>query len=86
MQSLRGELSPGSRGAAFRAHRARGRWSQMSMGKRIMPGRPPDKGSFPLDHFSECSDLKEEYLRCLKDGEGRVSADESTEQNGAVYV
>ncbi|CAK9057657.1 unnamed protein product [Durusdinium trenchii] len=39
----------------------------MSMGKRIMPGRPPDKGSFPLDHFSECSDLKEEYLRCLKE-------------------
>mmetsp|Transcript_5985 Transcript_5985/g.13628 ORF Transcript_5985/g.13628 Transcript_5985/m.13628 type:complete len:140 (+) Transcript_5985:41-460(+) len=41
--------------------------SEISMGKRIMAGRPPDKGSFPLDHFSECSDLKEEYLRCLKD-------------------
>ncbi|CAE7199838.1 COX19 [Symbiodinium natans] len=36
------------------------------MGKRIMPGRPPDKGSFPLDHFSECSKLKDEYLQCLK--------------------
>ncbi|CAE7459885.1 COX19 [Symbiodinium sp. CCMP2456] len=38
----------------------------VSMGKRIMPGRPPDKGSFPLDHFSECSKLKDEYLQCLK--------------------
>ena len=52
------------------------------MGKRIMPGRPPDKallvscipfqpdvaeccekGSFPLDHFSECSKLKEKEAR-----------------------
>ncbi|CAE7535888.1 COX19 [Symbiodinium pilosum] len=40
--------------------------SEVSMGKRIMPGRPPDKGSFPLDHFSECSKLKDEYLQCLK--------------------
>mmetsp|Transcript_59025 Transcript_59025/g.110589 ORF Transcript_59025/g.110589 Transcript_59025/m.110589 type:complete len:140 (-) Transcript_59025:40-459(-) len=40
--------------------------SEVSMGKRIMPGRPPDKGSFPLDHFSECSRLKDEYLKCLK--------------------
>merc|ERR1712079_359164 len=36
-------------------------------GKRIMPGRPPDKGSFPLDHFAECSHLKAEYLQCLKE-------------------
>mmetsp|Transcript_2668 Transcript_2668/g.5735 ORF Transcript_2668/g.5735 Transcript_2668/m.5735 type:complete len:144 (-) Transcript_2668:84-515(-) len=41
--------------------------SQMSMGKRTMMGRPPDKGSFPLDHFHECTDLKTEYLRCLKE-------------------
>mmetsp|Transcript_25491 Transcript_25491/g.57924 ORF Transcript_25491/g.57924 Transcript_25491/m.57924 type:complete len:135 (-) Transcript_25491:70-474(-) len=40
--------------------------SEASMGKRIMVGKPPDKGSFPLDHFSECSDLKAEYLQCLR--------------------
>eukprot|EP00933_Yihiella_yeosuensis_P062986 TRINITY_DN66010_c0_g1_i1.p1 TRINITY_DN66010_c0_g1~~TRINITY_DN66010_c0_g1_i1.p1 ORF type:complete len:142 (-),score=26.68 TRINITY_DN66010_c0_g1_i1:53-478(-) len=40
--------------------------SEASMGKRIMPGKPPDKGSFPLDHFNECTHLKEEYVKCLK--------------------
>ena len=29
--------------------------------------RPPDKGSFPLDHFNECSDFKAEYVKCLKE-------------------
>mmetsp|Transcript_58045 Transcript_58045/g.123284 ORF Transcript_58045/g.123284 Transcript_58045/m.123284 type:complete len:144 (-) Transcript_58045:116-547(-) len=43
--------------------------SQMSMGQRMQPGRPPDKGSFPLDHFNECTDLKAEYLRCLKENQ-----------------
>jgi cytochrome c oxidase assembly protein subunit 19 len=41
--------------------------SEVSMGKRIMVGKPPDKGSFPLDHFSECTELKAEYLRCLRE-------------------
>eukprot|EP00928_Gymnodinium_smaydae_P079265 TRINITY_DN63235_c0_g1_i1.p2 TRINITY_DN63235_c0_g1~~TRINITY_DN63235_c0_g1_i1.p2 ORF type:complete len:142 (+),score=38.78 TRINITY_DN63235_c0_g1_i1:94-519(+) len=41
--------------------------SQASMGKRVMVGKPPDKGSFPLDHFNECSALKAEYLQCLKE-------------------
>mmetsp|Transcript_130139 Transcript_130139/g.278080 ORF Transcript_130139/g.278080 Transcript_130139/m.278080 type:complete len:137 (-) Transcript_130139:92-502(-) len=41
--------------------------SEISMGKRIMVGKPPDKGSFPLDHFNECSSLKAEYLRCLRE-------------------
>mmetsp|Transcript_27953 Transcript_27953/g.80572 ORF Transcript_27953/g.80572 Transcript_27953/m.80572 type:complete len:137 (-) Transcript_27953:145-555(-) len=41
--------------------------SEVSMGKRIMVGKPPDKGSFPLDHFSECSDQKAEYLKCLRE-------------------
>ncbi len=30
-----------------------------------LPPRPPDKGSFPLDHFRECSDMKQRYLDCL---------------------
>merc|ERR550537_2143655 len=37
------------------------------MGKRTMVGSPPDKGSFPIHHFQECSDVKAEYLRCLKE-------------------
>uniref|UniRef100_A0A7S2MZ10 CHCH domain-containing protein n=1 Tax=Zooxanthella nutricula TaxID=1333877 RepID=A0A7S2MZ10_9DINO len=41
--------------------------TEVSMGRRIMAGRPPDKGSFPLDHFGECTALKEEYMRCLRD-------------------
>merc|ERR1711871_735174 len=32
-----------------------------------MGGTPPDKGSFPLDHDSECSMLKADYLKCLKE-------------------
>merc|ERR1712048_1411404 len=41
--------------------------SEVSMGKRIMVGKAPDKGSFPLDHFGECDNLKAEYLQCLKE-------------------
>lgn len=29
-------------------------------------GKPPDKGSFPIDHFNECLRPKEEYMQCLK--------------------
>ena len=31
-----------------------------------IPPSPPDKGSFPLDHFRECSDAKSIYMDCLK--------------------
>ncbi|OCH88603.1 hypothetical protein OBBRIDRAFT_820109 [Obba rivulosa] len=27
---------------------------------------PPDRGSFPLDHFGECTDYMKVYLDCLK--------------------
>ncbi|KAJ9465992.1 Cytochrome c oxidase assembly protein COX19 [Diplonema papillatum] len=27
--------------------------------------RPPEKGSFPLDHLNECRGTIEEYFRCL---------------------
>lgn len=27
--------------------------------------RPPDKGSFPLDHFHECDKFADLYMRCL---------------------
>lgn len=37
-----------------------------SLPPKGLPPRPPDKGSFPLDHFRECSDAKAEYMECLK--------------------
>jgi cytochrome c oxidase assembly protein subunit 19 len=33
-----------------------------------LPARsPPEKGSFPLDHFHECKSIHWKYLRCLKE-------------------
>mmetsp|Transcript_34588 Transcript_34588/g.67711 ORF Transcript_34588/g.67711 Transcript_34588/m.67711 type:complete len:121 (-) Transcript_34588:891-1253(-) len=32
--------------------------------------RPPEKGSFPLDHFQECKDQMMAYMKCMKDGGG----------------
>ncbi|EOD12377.1 hypothetical protein EMIHUDRAFT_67095 [Emiliania huxleyi CCMP1516] len=37
-----------------------------SLPAKGLPPKPPDKGSFPLDHFRECSELKSEYMGCLK--------------------
>eukprot|EP01096_Ripella_sp_DP13-Kostka_P000333 TRINITY_DN1039_c1_g1_i1.p1 TRINITY_DN1039_c1_g1~~TRINITY_DN1039_c1_g1_i1.p1 ORF type:complete len:123 (-),score=42.33 TRINITY_DN1039_c1_g1_i1:161-529(-) len=28
--------------------------------------RPPEKGSFPLDHDAECKELMQSYLTCLR--------------------
>ena len=28
--------------------------------------KPPDKGSFPLDHDNECKDFMTKYMKCLK--------------------
>jgi len=33
---------------------------------RQMNSRPPEKGSFPLDHFNECTKVMEGYLACMK--------------------
>lgn len=27
---------------------------------------PPERGSFPLDHYGECTDFMVEYLKCMK--------------------
>ncbi len=35
-------------------------------GPNIPTRTPPDKGSFPLDHFQECKRIHDEYMRCLK--------------------
>lgn len=34
--------------------------------KRAAPPIPPDKGSFPLDHFGQCTQPKAAYLQCIK--------------------
>ena len=40
------------------------------------PPRPPDKGSFPLDHFGECTNAKTAYMDCLKRNEMQGQEDE----------
>lgn len=37
----------------------------MNRQKTIRP-RPPDKGSFPLDHEGECKSFMKKYMACLK--------------------
>lgn len=27
---------------------------------------PPERGSFPLDHFGDCTDQMQKYMKCLK--------------------
>ncbi|EDL19159.1 RIKEN cDNA 2810437L13, isoform CRA_b, partial [Mus musculus] len=39
----------------------------MNFGTKSFQPRPPDKGSFPLDHFGECKSFKEKFMRCLRD-------------------
>ncbi|KAA8491300.1 Cytochrome c oxidase assembly protein COX19 [Porphyridium purpureum] len=38
----------------------------MSTPPKRQPPRPPLKGSFPLDHFHDCSRLALEYEACLR--------------------
>lgn len=35
-------------------------------GARGYKPRPPEKGVFPLDHFGECTHVKDAYLTCLQ--------------------
>ncbi|XP_036406172.1 cytochrome c oxidase assembly protein COX19 [Megalops cyprinoides] len=39
----------------------------MNFGTKSFKARPPDKGSFPLDHFGECKSFKDKFMKCLKD-------------------
>jgi cytochrome c oxidase assembly protein subunit 19 len=39
----------------------------MAQPMKAAQGRPPDKGSFPLDHLAECKAAMEEYMRCMKE-------------------
>lgn len=52
---------------------------------RGLPARPPDKGSFPLDHFGECSEAKAKYMGCLKDHGMHADAEECR-QLSAAYL
>lgn len=33
--------------------------------KALRPS-PPERGSFPLDHFGDCTDAMTKYMKCLK--------------------
>lgn len=41
--------------------------SSSSMGASKQVVRPPQRGIFPLDHYSECRPKMESYLACLKE-------------------
>ncbi|KAJ7693669.1 hypothetical protein B0H17DRAFT_932810 [Mycena rosella] len=34
---------------------------------------PPDRGSFPLDHYGECKDQMKLYMTCLRDNSSESS-------------
>ncbi|KAI0274865.1 hypothetical protein BC834DRAFT_850053 [Gloeopeniophorella convolvens] len=40
-----------------------GRPPSISVGFQVTP---PNRGSFPLDHYGECKQFMTEYLECLK--------------------
>lgn len=39
----------------------------MAQPAKAAVGRPPDKGSFPLDHHAECKGAMEAYMECMRD-------------------
>ncbi|KAG5195499.1 hypothetical protein JEQ12_012788, partial [Ovis aries] len=53
----------------------------MNFGSKSFQPRPPDKGSFPLDHFGECKSFKEKFMKCLRDNnfENALCRNESKE-------
>lgn len=59
--------------------------SNASVPARGLPPRPPDKGSFPLDHFRECSDAKAKYIECLRANSMQADSEECR-QLSAAYL
>nr|XP_056722352.1 cytochrome c oxidase assembly protein COX19 [Euleptes europaea] len=53
----------------------------MHFGSKSFKPKPPDKGSFPLDHFGECKAFKEKYMKCLRENgfENNLCRQESKE-------
>ncbi|OQV24915.1 putative Cytochrome c oxidase assembly protein COX19 [Hypsibius exemplaris] len=41
--------------------------AQSLYGSKVFKPKPPDKGSFPLDHEGECKQPMEVYMKCLYD-------------------
>ncbi|KAM9305955.1 cytochrome c oxidase assembly protein COX19 [Gastrophryne carolinensis] len=39
----------------------------MNFGTKTFKPRPPEKGSFPLDHLGECKPFKETFMKCLRE-------------------
>ncbi|KAL9956147.1 hypothetical protein ACROYT_G037586 [Oculina patagonica] len=35
--------------------------------RKIFRAKPPDKGSFPLDHDGECKEYMKKYMKCLRE-------------------
>lgn len=35
--------------------------------RKIFRAKPPDKGSFPLDHDGECKEYMKRYMKCLRE-------------------
>ena len=52
---------------------------------RGLPPKAPDKGSFPLDHFGECSEAKASYMKCLKE-HGMHADAEACRKLSAAYL
>ena len=59
--------------------------SHASVPARGLPPKPPDKGSFPLDHFGECSEPKKAYMACLKE-HGMQAQSEACRILSAAYL
>lgn len=59
--------------------------SNASLPARGLPPRAPDKGSFPLDHFGECSEAKAKYVACLRENGMHADAEECR-QLSAAYL
>ncbi|XP_043566959.1 cytochrome c oxidase assembly protein COX19 [Chiloscyllium plagiosum] len=39
----------------------------MNFSSKSFNPRPPDKGSFPLDHLGECKEFKDKFMNCLRE-------------------
>lgn len=59
--------------------------SNASVPSRGLPPKPPDKGSFPLDHYGECSDAKRTYVQCLRE-HGMQAQSEDCRSLSAAYL
>ncbi|XP_033629984.1 cytochrome c oxidase assembly protein COX19-like isoform X2 [Asterias rubens] len=44
--------------------------SAMNFGQKSFKPRPPEKGSFPLDHDGECKKFKQLFMECLRTNKG----------------